>query len=229
MKKTKINLLSSRVDYQKIEKYFFYVRVAAIASCVVFFGVFLYMFLRLNNQNSRLQTLLEQKKSYLEQLQDKKDIEAQLLYIERKYDVIKEFKKDDVEALPYFNLLINALSQSTSSSTNASAPAVPVASLSGNLASISAQVETSAKGTLKDFFIDKGRSVEFKVVFNDFPSLIDFTKLVESEKFLKNFEWLSLKSFSLGGLSSTEPGAAKKENYELSLNGKFILMNETKN
>lgn len=228
MKKTKINLLLSKVDYQKIEKYFAYIRISAIASCIVFFAVFIYMFLQLNAQNSRLEKLLSQKKSYLEQLKDKKDIEAQLLYIEKKYGVIKGFEKDDVRALPYFNLLVTALSQNTPS-TNSPSLQPAIASLSGNLASISAQVQVNTRGTLKNFFIDKNRSVEFKVTFSNFSSLIDFTKFVESDSFLKNFERLSLKSFSLSGLSSFDQSVAKKENYELSLSGKFILMHETNN
>lgn len=227
MKKTRINLLSSRVDYQRIEKYFFYIRACAIGSGILFFVALSYIFFHLNNQNSKIQRFLNQKKMYLLQLQDKKDIEAQMMYIEKKYEVIQQFEKDDVRALPYYNLLITALSQN--SQTQSPPPSQLIGSSSANLASMSAQVQNSTRGILKTFFIDKGRNVEFKVAFSNFSSLVDFTKFVESDTFLKNFERLSLKSFSLSNLSSLDQPTSAKERYELSLRGKFILINETNN
>jgi hypothetical protein len=76
---------------------------------------------------------------------------------------------------------------------------------------------------LKVFSISKNRDVAFTVAFGDINSLLSFFRFIESDEFLKNFESVSLKSFSALGEGKT------KENYELAFTGRFIELHETKN
>jgi len=186
MKKTKLNLLTNREDYQKIEKIFSFIRFLFYIQLGVLVVLFLFFFISMVKQNSIINGLLEQKKSLLQSLQNREDDEAKLLYVQDKYQTIKNFLKDDARSLPYYDLLNSALSSST------------------------------ASAGLKSFLISKNREVQFTVAFINFNDLLSFFRFIESDKFLKNFEQVSLKSFSAIGGNKT------KENYELAFVGKFI-------
>lgn len=187
MKKTKINLLISQENYQKVEKYFQYLRYAVFILFIIFFvlvSLFLIMRISQNNQINQLQV---QKRALLEIVKSKSSDEAKISYIQKKYQSVKEFLKDDAYSLPYYNLLNSAISSSTQ----------PAA--------------------LKSFQIAKSREVTFTISYNDLGDLLNFLKFVESEKFLKNFEKLSFKSFTaIGDIN------VSKANYDLSFVGKFI-------
>ncbi len=144
-------------------------------------------------QNKTIKSLFEQKKILLQSLKDKEAYEAKVSYLEKKYSFLKEFLKDDAQTLPYYNLLNSALSLSTQSAQ------------------------------LRSFKIDKNRHVDFTVIFNNFSEMMAFFKFIESEKFIKNFENIILKSFSIS------IGEQENESYELSFTGRFIPLNETKN
>lgn len=193
MKKTKLNLLTNREDYQKIEhlfefiRWFFYIQLGILVILFVFFLI------SLANQNNKINNLLNQKKISLESLKDKEADETKLLYIQNKYQALKDYLKDDARSLPYYNLLNSALSKSTESAT------------------------------LKSFLISKNRDVSFTVSFAHFDELLSFFRFIESDEFLKNFEKVSLKSFTALGDSKT------KQNYELAFTGRFIELHETTN
>ncbi len=139
-------------------------------------------------QNKKISELTNQKQSYLQLLKNKEDDEAKLLYIQEKYRSLETFLKDDANSLPYYNLLNTALSRSSESAS------------------------------LKSFLIEKNREAIFTVTFADINNLLSFFRFIESEEFLKNFEWVSLKSYTAVGDSKT------KENYELAFTGKFIQL-----
>lgn len=186
MKKTKLNLLTNRADYQKIEKIFSFIRWLFYLQLCILALLFLFYFTSFLRQGNTIQRLVSQKKSLLESLQNKQGDEAKLLYVQDKYQVIQNFLKDDARSLPYYNLLNSALSRSTESAT------------------------------LKSFLISKNRDVTFTVAFVNFNDLLSFFRFIESDAFLKNFEQVSLKSFSSLGGSKT------KESYELAFSGRFI-------
>lgn len=194
MKKSKLNLLTNREDYQKIEKYFAWLRISVIILSVFFLIIIVYFFINLLLQHSQISALTSKKKFLLEQLQDKEEDEAKAIIIQKKYLSIKEYLKDDARPLPYYNLLNTAMASSTESAG------------------------------LKSFQITKNREVNFTVSFTSFGDLLNFFKFIESDNFLKNFERLSLESFT--AISSKE---SEKSNYELSFVGKFISINENSN
>jgi type II secretory pathway component PulL len=194
MKKTKINLLIDRVDYQKTEAIFYWLRLTLVVFALLLLGTLIYFSVTFIRQNNTINSLLEQKKTLLQSLQNRQDDEAKVTYLEKKYRALKEFLKDDAYSLPYYNLLNLAL------------------------------VEATESAQLKLFQISKNREVEFTVTFNNFSDLMNFFKFIESEKFLKNFENIVLKSFSTQGSDTNE-----KENYELAFTGRFVPINESKN
>jgi len=191
MRTKKINLLTDRGDYHRYEKIFYWIRIATIALAVITVLVVSVFFIMLSVQNSRIESLLQQKKQLLLSLQDKNDVEAKIGFIQNKYNSLKDFMKDDAHSLPYYNLLQSALSSSTESAA------------------------------LKSFQISKTRDVTFVVSFLSIEQLLSFFKFVESEDFLKYFEKISLKSFSIAGASQST-----NLKYELSFNARFLEINE---
>lgn len=174
MKKTKLNLLTNREDYQKIERLFEFVRVFFYIQLGILVILFILFFVSLASQNNKINTLLSQKKISLESLKDKEADETKLLYIQNKYQALKAYLKEDAQSLPYYNLLNSALSKSTESAT------------------------------LKSFLISKNRDVSFTVSFAHFDELLSFFRFIESDEFLKNFEKVSLKNFTALGDSKTK-------------------------
>lgn len=194
MKNKKINLLINREDYQKIEKFFFLIRIFVGVLSVVFFLLIIFSLGFFTKQNNTKQSLLEQKKIILQSLKEKQADQAKITYLEKKYLSLKEFLKEDAYFLPYYNLLNSALSLSTQSAQ------------------------------LNSFEISKSREVKFSVIFTNFSELMNFFKFIESDRFLKNFENLVLKSFS-----TTTTDLNQEKNYELVFTGRFIPINENKN
>lgn len=188
MRKSKINLAVSREDYQKYELYFYWLKIVVLALGIIFFTTFLTFFIVLKNKGDENNKLSTQKQDLLIALKDKQGDEAKIFYLQKKYSDLTTFMKDDASSLPYYSLLADALKESSQSSD------------------------------IKSFSIDKSRTASFTISFNSFPELLNFFKLIESETFLKNFEQISLKSFSIVGLED------KKENYEISFAGRFIKL-----
>lgn len=126
-------------------------------------------------------------------LKNRDEEQAKLYYIQTKNEQLNTFMQQDAHSLPYYNLLSAAISKSTESAT------------------------------LKSFLIQKNRETNFIVSFINFDELLNFFRFIESDDFLKNFEKVSLKSFTAIGSSKA------KTSYELSFTGKFTEINEPKN
>ena len=112
--------------------------------------------------------------------------EAKINYIQKKYTDMNTFLKDDAASLPYFQLLTEAIKGSSESAG------------------------------IKSFDINKDHSTSFTVTFSSFDTLMEFLKFAESQTFVKNFETIILKSFTIIG------DKEKKESYQLGFSGKFI-------
>lgn len=76
---------------------------------------------------------------------------------------------------------------------------------------------SSRSATLKSFEVNKDRETSFTISFSAFAEMMDFLKFAESRTFIKNFENITLKNFVVLGEKE------KKESYELSFIGKFII------
>lgn len=171
MKKTKINLIVSREDYQKYQTYFSWIKATAIVFLCLFLILYAIYFFTFLKKKRQIDALTVRKKDLLNSLIQKNSDEAKINYIQKKYQDMKLFLRDDANSSPYYSLLNSALEESTESAS------------------------------LKSFIINKNREVTFTIVFNDFEKLMSFLKFVESESFLNNFEIISLKSFDVVGQS----------------------------
>lgn len=174
MKKTRINLIINREDYQKYESLFTYLRIILAGFILVFFSLFLTFFIIIKNKTSVEENLELKKKTLLEFLRQKTSDSAKVNYIEKKYNDLNTFLKDDAYSSPYYSLLNSAL------------------------------LESSESAILKSFSINKSREVDFTIAFSDFNQLRNFFKFVESKIFLDKFELISLKSLSLFGATNIQ-------------------------
>jgi hypothetical protein len=191
MKKTRINLIVNREDYHKTETFFSYLKLSIFIIFILFLLVSSFFLILFKQKNNQLKIINLEKQSVLRLINENSQKFAQLNYLRQKYKLLKTYIKDDANSSPYYSLLNEALKD----------------------ASNSAQIN--------EFNIDKDRRVDFTIAFSDFPSLRNFFKIIESQKFLKNFESIYLRSFNVIGATID-----RKENYELSFYGKFIPINK---
>lgn len=169
MKKTKLNLLTNRVDYQRLETIFRWIRISSLGLSIIVIITIGGFFLVFSVQSSKIQDLLNQKTTYLSNLKDRENEEAKLYYIQTKDQQLNSYLSQDAHSLPYYNLLNTALSKSSESAT------------------------------LKSFLMQKNRETNFTVTFINFDELLNFFRFIESDDFLKKFEKVSLKSFTAIG------------------------------
>ena len=164
MKKNSINLLVNREDYQKYENLFERLKLSATFLAIILTILFLYFFISVKNKFKVYEKMNLDKKSYLELLKNRRRDEAKINYIEKKYIDLKNFMKEDASSVTYYEVLSNAISDSSESAT------------------------------LKSLEVDKTRNTNFTIAFSMFEKMMDFLKFAESEVFLSNFESISLKN-----------------------------------
>lgn len=119
-----------------------------------------------------LNKLTDSKRTILSQLASRKTDEVKLIKLSKKLNSYREFIKDDARFIPYYELLLATLQQSSQSAT------------------------------LKEFNIDKSRKMNFKLQFGNFDEMVNTFQFIESPDFGKNFERLDMKDFTGKGDSS---------------------------
>lgn len=169
MKKSNINLLVSREDYQKYENFFERLKLSAAVLTVILTILFLYFYFSIKSKFNTYEKMNLDKKSYLQLLTNRRGDEAKINYIEKKYIDLQNFLKDDASSVAYYEILSNAIKNSSE----------------------------SAK--LKSLEVDKTRNTSFTITFTVFEKMMDFLKFAESEIFLNNFENISLKNLIIVG------------------------------
>lgn len=166
MKKISLNLLGSRKErvsyykYVQIFKYFLLGFTCLLALFVLVAGVMSV------NQNNTRTDLQKKKNELIAALAIKREDEGKLIYLSNKLSFYKDFQKDNVQFLPYFNLLKDTLKTASQS------------------------------GQLEKFDVNKDRVVKFTLEFSDMNEMLGSFGFIESGAFLDKFEKLSLESFS---------------------------------
>ena len=158
-------------------------------SGIILFILFLVLIANSVRLNTQQQDLLKKKETYLKYLLEEKDIEANIRYFKSKESQVETFLKDDAQFLPYYTVLKNSLEQ------------------------------TNNKAVLEVISIDKNRNTRFVVKFSSSEEIIIFLKYIEADEFLKNFETLTLQSFSLNQQQKSAT------TYNLELRGVFKELN----
>ena len=174
MKKSSINLLVNREDYQKYENLFQRLKLTAALLTVILTIIFAYFYFSIKNKFSIYEKMNLEKKNYLQLLTERKKDEAKINYIGKKYSDLKIFLTNDAASVAYLELLSNAMNDSSESAT------------------------------LKSFVVDKTRNTSFEITFSLFEKMMDFLKFAESEIFLNNFENISLKNLIIAGNKNYE-------------------------
>ena len=165
MKKTRINLLTSKQDYYRLENYFGIFRKFLVVYCIVLLlSIFGLAGFRIY-QSAQLNKLTDSKRIILSQLASRKTDEVKLIKLSKKLNSYHEFIKDDARFIPYYELLLATLQQSSQSAT------------------------------LKEFNIDKSREMNFKLQFSNFEEMVNTFQFIESPNFGKNFTRLDMKDF----------------------------------
>lgn len=172
MKKTRINLLASKQDYYRLENYFSIFRKFLVGFCVVLFlAIFGLAGFRIY-QATQINKLNESKRAILSQLSSRKTDEVKLIKLSKKLISYREFIKEDAKFIPYYELLLTTLRQSSQSAT------------------------------LTEFNIDKSREMNFTLQFGNFEEMLNAFQFIESPDFSRNFSSLFMNSFNGRGESS---------------------------
>ena len=169
MKKNQINLLVNREDYQKYENVFERLKLSAFILTLGLFIFLIFFYITLKSKFNKYEQMNLQKKTYLQLLTERRSDEAKINYIQKKYLDLKTFLKDDASSTPYYQLLSDAIKNS------------------------------SQAASLKSFEVNKNREASFTISFSEFDKLMEFLKFAESKDFIMNFEKISLKNFVVMG------------------------------
>ncbi len=162
-----INLITKQKKYLHYENLFKTLRSLLLVLVIIFFVILIPSFLAIIQNNKKLNSLYLEKKNLLEYLAAHKEVEAEFVYLRNKQSQIAKIIDEDVNFLPYYNLLTDSLKQASPS---------PI---------------------LDAIIITKDRTINFTLKFNDPNSITSFLKFAESENFLKNFSQLFISQFNL--------------------------------
>ncbi|MCX7881303.1 MAG: hypothetical protein N2482_02190 [Patescibacteria group bacterium] len=165
--KKRINLFSKQKKYQNLEILFS--RLYSFNLIISFFFlimIFLFFFILINLKKEK-SDLTKEKENILMFLLKNKEAEVEYSYLKEKEDNLKKILKDDVNFIPYYNLITSSLKSA------------------------------SPEPVLKTMTIDKNRQVNLILSFDNLDSFFSFIKFAESDNFLKNFSQLTLSNFNL--------------------------------
>ena len=164
--KKRINLLTKQVEYKSLEKIFKHLRIYIGVFFIVFLIYFSVIFFLLLRQNIEKQKLISQKAELLTYLADQKEAEAKFIYFDSKYKQIKNFLKNDVNFEPYYKILNDSLKLA------------------------------SPEPELQDLKINEKREFNFDLSFSSVENILVFLKFAENDRFLSNFDALTLSDFN---------------------------------
>lgn len=196
--KKRLNLFNRKKRFDFFSAYANKVKQYGSVFGVILFLVFIFTIIQTIAVRGQVQSLTKSKQKYLALLINDKDIEANTRYFKGKQTQLLKYEKDDARFLPYYSVLVSALSSSSQSAT------------------------------LDSIEIDKNRDATFIVKFKDYDGMVQFLKYVESEEFLSNFEALSMASLNLSRSSgsTTKVQSAVNKNYQLQFKGRFKEIND---
>ena len=165
MKKKRINLLLRKRDYHQVELFFHILRLSVYGIGLFLVVVIIIVFWVSQKQSKQLSSLMKEQRNIQLAIKKKQDVKERLLLLSVKNSQLKKFMGNDVNFLPYYKLLRETISHSTTAAI------------------------------LDNVVVDKDKNVNFDVLFPDYNSFIDFFSFAESDDFLSKFQRLSLNSF----------------------------------
>lgn len=107
--KKRINLLITQKKYINLDNFFEKLKIVSIISFFIILVGCLVVYYFLLRQKQEINLLSEQKKDLLEFLLQNKQVEAKFIYFGNKQKQLTDNLKEDVNFLPYYNLLKESL------------------------------------------------------------------------------------------------------------------------
>jgi len=169
----KINLIKKPKKYQKYEYFFKFIRKITIFLLIIFLIIFIPFYWFLKEKNKQLELIYQEKEELLNFLAKNKETELAFLNLKGKHQLLVNFLNEDVNFLPYYNLLLDSLKHATQ------------------------------PPKINNVTIDNKRVVNFSLTFDDHSSFISFLKYAESDIFVDKFNKLYISNINLAGINKT--------------------------
>ena len=188
--KKRINLLKANKNFVDREAVFSELKNTFVVFFFILLLVNISIYFYLIRQNQEITQIAEQKKFLIEFFVQNKEADAKFAYFRNKEGQLKDILRQDVSFYPYYNLLKTSLDK------------------------------FAVGAELYSVTIDKTKTTNFTIIFEEYEHLISFLKFAESEEFLKNFNQLSMVDFTKNETQLT------KNDYRLNFSGKFINLSD---
>lgn len=190
--KQRINLLQNRARILLLQQRYSWLRRLTYAYVALFVLICVAASSYLYSLNSQKNTLDGEKLRLLQSMNGFQKEEAKLALLGNKVSEFNTYIKDDAQFSPYYNILLEALTQSSN----------------------------SAK--LSEFTIDKSRQATFTIKFQSFSDLLASFRFIESEPFLTHFDRLTMNNFSSQTTQEKKAsGEASVDEYQLTFDATF--------
>ncbi len=163
----KINLLLTKKDYQKNEKHFGYFRTLTVIFGAISFVCLLIVFFNSNSLDTNISKLEIEKETYVKEMIKRTDQEAKINLFTDKNNYLKNVIQNDVNFVPYYDLIKKNLPISTDS----------------------ARIE-------KIDFNNK-KEIIMVLSFADYEAFYNFIGHLQDKSFLNIFKRLTLDSFTI--------------------------------
>lgn len=161
-----INLLQNRAKIVELQHRYAILRKVVYGYVALFFLMCIAASFYLFTLSSEQKMLDTQKTQLLQSMQGFQEQEAKLTLLGNKVNQFDTYIRDDAQFSPYYNILLEALQQSSESAQ------------------------------LSEFTIDKSREAKFTLKFKSFENMLASFRFIESQEFLEHFEELSMNNFS---------------------------------
>lgn len=182
-------------NYQKREKIFKIIKTFAVVIGVFIILSLAAVFFIKRQVSAEYKSLLAKKEEYLKELSSKQDLEKKVAYFNQKSSAFTSILNQDVNFLPYYNLLLSHM---------------PIAISSDSAA-------------LSQINFDNQKNIQFSLNFNDPYVFLNNFEDFQNENFLKIFDELTLSEFTIseGNKAKETASEDKNANFSISFTGKL--------
>jgi len=165
--KKKINLLTKLEKYQRLEKIFFWIKIFSFIFVLFVILINIIFNFFFLSKKGEIEELNRKKITLLQFISQQAPIEAKYQIFSQNFNLLKKFLNEDANFFPYYQLINQSLQSATTGAV------------------------------LRSIEISKDKKINFEVSFSTLEEMLNFLETIERGDFIKNFQKLTLKSFSL--------------------------------
>lgn len=187
--KKHINLLLvlKKKNYQKREKIFKIIKIFTVIIGVFTILSLAAVFFIKRQVLEEYKTLLDKKEEYLKLLSSKQDLDKKVVYFNEKSSAFANILNQDVNFLPYYDLLLSH---------------IPISSDSASLSQIN---------------FDNQKNIKFSLNFTDTYVFLKNFENFKNENFLKIFNELTLSAFTISEGDKTKETVSENKSNKFSI------------